>query len=68
MAIGERERVRGFALAGVRVIAADDPEAVAGSVAGAAEDVGLVILTAGGAALALARALTASGLWVVMPG
>ena len=67
VAIGERERLRGLALSGVGVIAADDPEAVRAAWTGLSEDVALVILTAeAGAALELAE--RGERLSVVMPG
>jgi vacuolar-type H+-ATPase subunit F/Vma7 len=44
--IGERERVRGFAFAGVRVAAAEEPAAVRAAWEALGEDVTLVILTA----------------------
>jgi vacuolar-type H+-ATPase subunit F/Vma7 len=69
VAIGERERVSGFALAGVRVAAADDPDAVRAAWQALSADAGLVILTP-----AAHRALAAerfgdhdARLWVVMP-
>jgi vacuolar-type H+-ATPase subunit F/Vma7 len=69
VAIGERERVGGFALAGVRIAPADDPDAVRGAWERLPENAGLVILTT-----AAHRALAAEGfgddddrLWVVMP-
>jgi vacuolar-type H+-ATPase subunit F/Vma7 len=68
-AIGERERVRGFALAGVHVVAAEDPELARAAWRGLPDDVGLVILTPTAHA-ALARETGVSRddrLWVVMP-
>ena len=67
VAIGERERLRGLAFAGVGVIAADDPEAVRTAWTGLSEDVGLVILTADARA-ALELAGRGERLWAVMPG
>jgi len=70
VAIGERERVSGFALAGVQIAPADHPEAVRAAWRALSADAGLVILTR-----AAHRALAAEGvddrdgrLWVVMPG
>jgi len=70
VAIGERERVSGFALAGVQIAPADDPDGVRSAWQALSADVGLVILT-----WAAHRALAAGGfcdcegrLWVVMPG
>jgi vacuolar-type H+-ATPase subunit F/Vma7 len=68
-AIGEHERLRGFALAGVRVAAAQDPESARAAWRGLADDVGLVILTPMAHA-ALERETSVSRddrLWVVMP-
>ena len=69
-AIGEAQRVSGFALAGVQIAPADDPEAVRAAWQALSADAGLVILTR-----AAHRALAAEGfgdrdgrLWVVMPG
>jgi vacuolar-type H+-ATPase subunit F/Vma7 len=69
VAIGERERVSGFALAGVQIAPADDPDAVRSAWQALSADAGLVILTR-----AAHRALSAEGfahqsgrLWVVMP-
>jgi vacuolar-type H+-ATPase subunit F/Vma7 len=69
VAIGERERVRGFALAGVHVAAADDADAARAAWGELPADVGLVILTAAAhAALALERLnQLEERLWVVMP-
>jgi vacuolar-type H+-ATPase subunit E/Vma4 len=69
-AIGERERVGGFALAGVLVVAANDPESVRTAWEALPAEVGVVILTpAAHTALAsngmLARA--EARLWTVMP-
>jgi len=44
-AIGERERVRGFAFAGVRVSPADDPQSVRAAWQALPQDVALLILT-----------------------
>ena len=68
VAIGEPERLRGFAFAGVQVVAADDPEAARAAWRGLAEDVGLVILTpTAHAALEDERLDAAERLWVVLP-
>ncbi len=66
-AIGEAERVRCFALAGVHVAAADDPGSVRAAWDALPANVGLVMLTP-----AARDALTdlderGSPLWVVMP-
>lgn len=45
VALGERGRVEGFALAGVRVIAADDPDDVRAAWSGLERDVAVLILT-----------------------
>jgi len=44
-AIGERERVRGFAFAGVHVAAAEEPQAARAAWRALPADVALVILT-----------------------
>jgi len=44
-AIGERVRVAGFALAGVSVLAAEEPDAVRAAWRGLPQDTGLVLLT-----------------------
>ena len=69
VAIGERERISGFALAGVQIAPADDQDAVREAWQGLPEKVGVVILTT-----AAHRALAAEDfsddddrLWVVMP-
>ena len=70
-AIGEREQVSGFALAGVLVAAAGDADSVLAAWAALPADVGLVILTpAARAALASKGPLRRDGtrLWTVMPG
>ena len=67
-ALGERERVRGFAFAGVHLAAAEDPDAARAAWRSLPGDVGLVILTqAARAALAAELAGQAQRLWVVMP-
>jgi vacuolar-type H+-ATPase subunit F/Vma7 len=45
VALGARGRVEGFALAGVRVVAAGDPEAVRVAWTQLGEDVGVLLLT-----------------------
>jgi len=67
-AIGERERVSGFAFAGVRVEAVEHADAALGAWRGLPADVGLVILTPA-AHRALATELSAQDrrLWVVLP-
>ena len=69
VAIGERERLRGFAFAGVEVAGADDPVTMLAAWRALPADVGLVILTAA-AHVALAGELSERDqrLWVVMPG
>ena len=61
VAIGERERLRGFALAGVNVAAAEDPAGARAAWAALPADVALVILTpAAHAALAAESSNSAS--------
>jgi vacuolar-type H+-ATPase subunit F/Vma7 len=69
VAIGERARVRGFGLAGVDVLAADDPDAARAAWRGLPRDVALVILTSAAHAALPAAELDADRrrLWVVMP-
>jgi vacuolar-type H+-ATPase subunit F/Vma7 len=67
VAIGERERVRALAFAGVHVAAADDPDAVRAAWEGLPDDVGLVILTSA-ARDVVAPSKQDERLWVVMPG
>lgn len=45
VAIGERARVEGFALAGVEVLVADDPGAVLAAWAALPDDVAVAVLT-----------------------
>ena len=67
-AIGESDRVRGFALAGVSVAAADEPDAARAAWRALPADVALVILTpAAHAAIAGELADGGRRLWVVMP-
>jgi vacuolar-type H+-ATPase subunit F/Vma7 len=68
-AIGEGSRIRGFALAGVTVVAAPDETAARAAWEALDPDVGLVILTPE-AARALGSALWANTrrLWVELPG
>ena len=56
VAIGEKHRVEGFVLAGVRVFPAEDPDEVRRVFADLDHDVGLIILTP-----AAASALEAEG-------
>jgi vacuolar-type H+-ATPase subunit F/Vma7 len=65
-AIGERERVRALALAGVRVLPADDAEAARAAWEALAEEFGLVILTTA-ARDAVAPSEQDKHLWVVIP-
>jgi vacuolar-type H+-ATPase subunit F/Vma7 len=68
VAIGEEQRVRGFALAGVSVIAAADETTARAAWETLDADVGLVILTPA-AAQALRPELTSAPrrLWVELP-
>jgi vacuolar-type H+-ATPase subunit F/Vma7 len=68
-AIGEAERLRGFAFAGVQVVAVDHPEAARTAWRGLAEDVGLVILTPTAHAALEDERLDQrhERLWVVLP-
>jgi vacuolar-type H+-ATPase subunit F/Vma7 len=66
-AIGERERVRALAFAGVQVLAADEADTARAAWRALPEDVGLVILTAA-AREAVAPSDRDERLWVVMPG
>lgn len=67
-ALGERERLRGFAFAGVHLAAAEDAPAVRAAWQALPDDVGLVILTAAAhAALAGELAAREERLWVTMP-
>ena len=66
--IGERERARGFAFAGVDVIPADDPDAARAAWRMLAAEVRLVILTAAAhAAVEAELAEPDERLWVVVP-
>ena len=71
-AIGERERVSGFALAGVLVAAAGDADSVRAAWDALPADVGLVILTQAARAALASKGLLAQDattrLWTVMPG
>lgn len=69
VAIGERERLRGFALAGVDVVVADDPAGAHAVWAALPTDVALVILTPAAHAALAADHLDPRGrrLWVVLP-
>jgi len=70
VAIGEQERLRGFTLAGVDVVAAEDPAGARAAWQALPPDAGLVILTPAAHAALGASELDARGkrLWVVMPG
>ena len=70
VAIGERERLRGFALTGVEVAAADDPATARAAWDSLTPEVALVILTRAAHAALSASELDPRGqrLWVVMPG
>jgi vacuolar-type H+-ATPase subunit F/Vma7 len=69
VAIGEGERLRGFALAGVDVAAASDPVGARAAWAALPADVALVILTPAAHAALAADELEHAGqrLWVVLP-
>ena len=68
VAIGERELVDGYGLAGVDVVAAAEPAAVLRAFADVAGDAGLLILTpAAEAALAQRLAEPQPFVWVVLP-
>ena len=68
-AIGERERLQGFALAGVDVAVAEDPAGARAAWKALAPDAALVILTPASRAALAASELCSAGdrLWVVMP-
>lgn len=70
VAIGESERVRGFALAGVEVTVAEDAAGARAAWDALAADVGLVILTSAAHAALGPDELGRRGqrLWAVMPG
>jgi vacuolar-type H+-ATPase subunit F/Vma7 len=70
VAIGEQERLRGFALAGVDVAVAEDPAGARAAWAALAPEVALVILTPAAHVALAAGELDPKGprLWVVMPG
>jgi vacuolar-type H+-ATPase subunit F/Vma7 len=76
VAVGERDRVAGFALAGAEVVVAEDPPSVRAAVAALDDDVAVVLLTLraatalGGVGHAPAVGDIAPGrpLPVVMPG
>ena len=69
VAIGEGERLRGFALAGVDVAVASDPEGARAAWAELSADAALVILTPAAHAALAADELEPAGrrLWVVLP-
>ena len=70
VAIGDQERLRGFALAGVEVAVADDPAGARAAWAALPPEVALVILTPAAHAALAGSELDPRGqrLWVVMPG
>jgi vacuolar-type H+-ATPase subunit F/Vma7 len=70
VAIGDQERLRGFALAGVEVTVADDPAGTRAAWAALPPEVALVILTPGAHAALAESELDPreQRLWVVMPG
>ena len=63
VAIGERDRVEGFGLVGVRVLVAEDDDAVRRAWAGLGDEVGVAMLTT-----AARAALTDADLPDVAPG
>jgi vacuolar-type H+-ATPase subunit F/Vma7 len=69
VAIGQAERLRGFALAGVDVADASDPAGARAAWAALSADVALVILTPAAHAALAADELGQDGrrLWVVLP-
>ena len=68
VAIGERELVDGYGLAGVQVLAAADAASVRRAYAEVESDAGLLILTpAAEAALAVRLAEEPALVWVVIP-
>jgi len=69
VAIGEQERVRGFALAGVDVAVADDPASARAAWESLTPEVALVILTPVAHEALAASELDPRGqrLWVVSP-
>ena len=68
VAIGSDLELAGYALAGVEVTAADDPDAVRRAWAGIGRDVGLVLLTRNAAAAVPDPPDRADLLCVVLPG
>jgi vacuolar-type H+-ATPase subunit F/Vma7 len=68
VALGERRRVEGFALAGVRVLVAPDAEAARAAWPGLERDVAVLLLTPG-ARRALADLLPSRPdiIWTVLP-
>jgi vacuolar-type H+-ATPase subunit F/Vma7 len=70
VAIGEQQPLRGFALAGVEVVVADDPADTRAAWDALPAEVALVILTPAAHAAISASKLDSRGqrLWVVMPG
>jgi len=70
VAIGDEERLRGFKLAGVDVVVAEDQAGARAAWEALAPDVALVILTPAVHAALTASELDPRGqrLWVVMPG
>lgn len=68
VAIGSDLELAGYALAGVEVAAADDPDAVRRAWAGLGRDVGLVLLTRDAATAVPDRADRPDLLCVVLPG
>ena len=68
VAIGECDRLTGFRLVGVDVVAAEDPAEARAAWCALPEDVGLAILTRAAHAALTAEELARSGppLWVVL--
>jgi vacuolar-type H+-ATPase subunit F/Vma7 len=67
VAVGERSRVEGFALAGAEVVVAEDPGDVRAAVASLGDDVAVLLLTARAAA-ALGRDVVAPAHADLAPG
>ncbi len=69
MALGERARTEGFALAGVDLLPTEDPAAARAAWSGLDADVGVVILTpAAREALADLLPLRPDVVWTTLPG
>jgi vacuolar-type H+-ATPase subunit F/Vma7 len=69
VALGARERVEGFALAGVRVMVADEPDAIRAAWGALGPEVAVALLTpAAQAALADLLAARPEVIWTTIPG